>query len=59
MFIIRLVFYLFIAASVESGVLLERSTQFKSIFAFGDSYTDNGSFKSFYESGLHRIDESR
>ncbi|CEP14271.1 hypothetical protein [Parasitella parasitica] len=35
-----------------------RSSRFTSIFAFGDSYTDNGSLQSFYTSKTDKIDRT-
>lgn len=47
---------------VESWSISPRSlnhSRFTSIFAFGDSYTDNGSFNDFYMSKTDKIDRSR
>lgn len=47
---------------VESRSISPRSSnhpRFTSIFAFGDSYTDNGSFSNFYSSKTDKIDRSR
>ncbi|KAG2191750.1 hypothetical protein INT46_009462 [Mucor plumbeus] len=46
---------------VESWSISPRSlnhSRFTSIFAFGDSYTDNGSFNDFYMSKTDKIDRS-
>lgn len=38
--------------------IMKRS-QYTSIYAFGDSYTDNFSLDQFYKQGLHHIDKNR
>ncbi|KAI8639245.1 hypothetical protein BD408DRAFT_275968 [Parasitella parasitica] len=44
---------------VKSRSISPRSSRFTSIFAFGDSYTDNGSLQNFYNSKTDKIDRAR
>ncbi|KAI8991452.1 GDSL lipase/esterase [Mycotypha africana] len=55
--------YILSVLSLQAGIIQCRSTfrerrgvGFSRIFAFGDSYTDNGSFDGFFESNSNEID---
>lgn len=54
-----LCFLMYSCPGVESRVISKRSAEFSSIFAFGDSYTDNGSLQNLYEQKSTKIYDSR
>lgn len=61
-FVSYLMFVLCACIVAESRSIAPRNTnssRITSIFAFGDSYTDNGSFSDFYKSNVDEVDPRR
>lgn len=48
-----------LSVSIQTVLPNPPKPNFKNIIAFGDSYTDNGSFSKFYKSKTYRISKSR